>query len=372
MATQVIANRLPPRRSDLSLVQRDAWKLIGIGTVFTVLTLLAIVYLAPLVYMITTSFKSEAQLNEPEKPLLPTTYATFSYQGQALPLYDVTQDGTTRRLALLQELNRSKKVILIDPQDPSSAQITLNDRLPVLREAGVMKPVSYFDPKAEVYVTAADSTHMDFGRSFINTLAISGIGAIGAMVSASLVAYGFSRFRIPGANFLFLLLMATIILPPQVTLIPTYIVFQKIGWTGSLLPLIVPTFFSNAYNVFLLRQYFMGIPNEMDEAAKVDGASPIQTFLWVVVPQARAALITVFLFHFLVTWGEYYNALIFTSGSKEAQPLSVALGRFLQIYSAQPNMLMAGAVLTMLMPLLIFFLAQRAFMQGIVITGVDK
>jgi multiple sugar transport system permease protein len=155
-------------------------------------------------------------------------------------------------------------------------------------------------------------------------------------------------------------------------LIPTFIVFQKIGWTGTVLPLIIPHFFSNAYNVFLLRQYFMTIPTEMDEAAKVDGANPFQTFLWVIVPQARAALITVCLFHFLIIWSEFYNALIFTSGNKDAWPLSVALSAFQQQYSFQLNSMMAGALLTALAPLIIFFLAQRYFIQNIVITGVDK
>src|SRR5258708_6629723 len=136
MTTKATTNRSLALNGDLNLVKRDAWKLIGIGTVFALLTVLAIIYLAPMLYMVTTSFKSQEQMNEPDKPLLPITYSTFEYQGQALPLYDVTQDGQTRRLALLQELNRSKKIIMIDPQDSAATPITINDRLLTLQQTG--------------------------------------------------------------------------------------------------------------------------------------------------------------------------------------------------------------------------------------------
>jgi len=345
-----------------SRVQRDAWRLIGLGTALAIIAMVMIAFMAPMVYMVTTSFKSDAQMTDPTHPLLPQSTVTFSYQNKDLPEYNVPVDGTIRQLALL-EGTRAQSTF-IDPANPSGAPLILPIR------ALTLTKVTRFDPAPQTYQTAID--RMDFPRALTNTLAITLISSIGAVTSAALVAYGFSRFRIPGGNILFLVLMATIILPQQVTIIPAFIIYQKISWTSTLLPLIVPHFFSNAYNVFLLRQYFMTIPNEMDEAAKVDGANPLQTFLYVIVPQARAALVTVALFHFLVIWSEFYNALIFTSGSQESQPLSVALNRFQQLRGGQPNQMMAGAVLTMLVPVIIFFLAQRTFTQGVVITGVDK
>jgi multiple sugar transport system permease protein len=350
------------RRNQMNQVKRDAVRLVGLGTAIAVATMVALIFVSPFFYMLTTSFKNDQQLGLPSRPLLPMTPVTFNYQGQELPLYNVPINGVMRQLALKEQ--RRKSATFVDPQNPDADPIVYEDRVATLTQ------VMTFSPSLEVYTKA--SARMDFPRALLNTLAVTVISSFGAVVSAALVAYGFSRFRIPGSNVLFIVLMATIILPPQVTLIPTFIIFQKLGWIGTLLPLIVPHFFSNAYNVFLLRQYFLGIPNEMDEAAKVDGANPLQTFLWVVLPQARAALITVTLFHFIVIWGEFYNALIFTSGSHEAQPLSVALQRFQQQYSGQVNQMMAGAVLTMLAPLIIFFLAQRVFMQGVVITGVEK
>lgn len=376
MATEISTKRFfwQARGRASSGTKRDAMFYISMGTAITVLTFLAVVYVAPLIFMVNTSFKDAQQLADPEKPLLPMTPQTIVYhgtdqkykdlQGKDLTIYKVPTDSGIRELALLESTR--KESTFIDPKNPDGDEIVVPVRVVGLQK--VMK----FEAHPETYLTAVDAGHLNFLRSLLNTLAVAGISAIGAVTSAALVAYGFSRFNIPGGTVLFMVLLATIILPPQVTLIPAYIVFQKIGWVGTLLPLIVPHFFSNAYNVFLLRQYFMTIPTEMDEAAKVDGASPIQTFLWVIVPQARVALITVILFHFLVIWGEFYNALIYTTSNPDVQPLSVALQRFTQLYSSQPNQMMAGAVLTMLLPLVIFFFAQRTFMQGIVITGVEK
>ncbi len=355
-------------------IKKDAWFYVGLGTGIAILTLLSLLYLAPLIFMVNTSFKDAAQLADPSHPLLPQSPATYTYQGtdpkykaqvgKALPIYKVPTDSGVRELALLETTRKGST--FVDPQHPDAALITVPDR------AASLEKVMRLEPHPETYTIALDERHLNFVHALINTLAVAGISAIGAVTSAALVAYGFSRFNIPGGNVLFLILLSTIVLPPQVTLIPAFIAFQKIGWVGSLLPLIVPHFFSNAYNVFLLRQYFLSIPTEMDEAAKVDGANPIQTFLWVIVPQARVALVTVILFHFLVIWGEFYNALIYTTSNPDAQPLSVALQRFTQLYSSQPNQMMAGSLFTMLIPLVIFFFAQRTFMQGIVITGVEK
>jgi multiple sugar transport system permease protein len=186
------------------------------------------------------------------------------------------------------------------------------------------------------------------------------------------VAYGFTRFNIPYGNVLFIILLATIMLPPQVTQIPTYIVYRELGWIGTLAPLIVPHFFANAYNVFLLRQYMMGIPLELDDAARVDGANPLQILWHVIIPAARPAMAASYLFHFLFAWNDFQQPLIYIGGNEKNQVLAVGLQRFTQIYSQQQNLQMAAGILTMLVPLAIFFVAQRIFMQGVVITGVEK
>ena len=166
---------------------------------------------------------------------------------------------------------------------------------------------------------------IDFGRLLFNTVAIASIGTFGTLISSICVAYGFSRFRIPGKNGLFLLLLSTIILPFQVTLIPTFALFSSLGWTGTWLPLLVPHFFANAYNVFLLRQFFGTIPRDLDEAAMIDGASPFRILVSVILPQSIPAVVAVGLFHFFWAWNDYFLPLIYLQGNTAIQPISVGI-----------------------------------------------
>ena len=166
----------------------------------------------------------------------------------------------------------------IDPLAPDAAPIVWQGSWRTL------EPVWQFAPHWENFGEVWDL--IDYPRLLFNTIVIAVISTIGTLLSCTLVAYGFARFRFPGRNFLFTLLIATIFLPAAVTIIPTYTVFQKIGWVGTWLPLLVPAFFANAYDVFLMRQYFMTIPTEMDEAAAIDGAGPFRTLISVVLPQA--------------------------------------------------------------------------------------
>ena len=152
------------------------------------------------------------------------------------------------------------------------------------------------------------------------------------------MAYGFARFRFPGRSLLFTLLVATIFLPYAVTLIPTYTVFVKLGWVGTWLPLLVPTFFANAFDVFLLRQYLLTIPREMDEAAAIDGAGPFRTLISVLVPQAWPVIIAVAIFHFVYSWNDFFGPLIYLSTKPELQPLAVGLASFNGIHYREPGL----------------------------------
>jgi multiple sugar transport system permease protein len=154
------------------------------------------------------------------------------------------------------------------------------------------------------------------------------ITTFGAVMSASFVAYGFARFRIPGKNILFMLMLSTVILPGAVTLIPTYFVFLKLGWVGTWLPLIVPAFFSWGTNVFLLRQFFMSIPRELDEAAMLDGAGPFRIFFSIILPQSVPALTAVGLFHFFFAWNDFFGPLIYLAGNPDLFPITVGLTAF--------------------------------------------
>ena len=212
-------------------------------------------------------------------------------------------------------------------------------------------------------------TSVPFPRYLLNTLIVVFVGMFGMLLSSSLVAYGFSRFRAPWLNVLFLVLLSTIMLPRQVTLIPVYIFFQKMGWIDTLLPLIVPLFFANAYDVFLLRQFFMTIPLDMDEAAKIDGANPLQTLFYVLLPQARPALVAVGIFHFLFAWNDFYEPLIYLH-SRENWTVAVGLQTFDALYAVNTHLIMAASMVMVLPPILIFFFSQKIFTQGVVISGI--
>jgi len=207
-----------------------------------------------------------------------------------------------------------------------------------------------------------------------NTLIVSLIGTFGAVSSAVIVAFGFARFRIPGKDGLFLVLIMTIMLPFQVLLIPQYIAFRAIGWTGTWLPLIVPVFFANAYNVFLLRQYFLTLPRELDEAAQLDGASPLRILWSVIVPQAWPAIIAVSLFHFFFSWNDFFAPLIYLNSHPELATMTVGLQAFSATYASSGSgyLTQSASLLAMIVPVMIFFVAQRVFMRGVVISGVEK
>jgi multiple sugar transport system permease protein len=324
--------------------------------------LVMLLFLLPLGYMITLAFKPEDQLSAQNAPLWPAKPVTFKYNGQDLPLYNVPIDGTIKQLALVKGFREDAN--FVDPNDLGKGVFDWVGRYRVL------DPVYQFAPVMDNFNSAW--TDVNFPLLFRNTLIIAVISTIGTLLSCIMVAYGFARFKIPGKNILFIILISTIVLPPQATIIPLFILFTKIGWTGTWLPLLVPAFFANAYDVFLLRQYFMGIPKELDEAAEVDGANPLTTLIRVIVPQAIPAITAVTLFHFFYTWNDYFNPLVYLVGKEDLYPISVGIGKLVGTYGTHPARAMATAVLTMILPAILFFLAQRQFMQGVVSTGVEK
>ena len=286
----------------------------------------------------------------------------IEFQGETLELFQVPIDGDARELALL-AAGRT--------QSSSSTRPT---RTPRRHLAGLLA-----DARAGLgasrrtgRTSAAVWDLIDYPRLLFNTIAIALIGTIGTLLSCTLVAYGFARFRFPGRGLLFTLLIATIFLPAAVTIIPTYTIFVKLGWVGTWLPLLVPAFFANAYDVFLMRQYFLTIPTEMDEAAAIDGAGPFRTLWSVLLPQAWPVVIAVAIFHLVYSWNDFFGPLIYLSSKPELQPLAVGLSRFNGVHYRDPGLIQAGTLMTLVIPVVAFLLTQRFFTRGIVITGVEK
>lgn len=365
MATQVRTHppRVPPDTSYEHDRRGAAMRRLIVKVMVTSVALVILfMYLLPLGYSFVTSFKSKGQTSDVNAPVYPAETVRFEWQGSSYEVFEVPVDGELRRLALVDRGRRSSE--FIDPENPEAGLIEWEGRWRTL------------DP---VYETAIQWDNYPRAFRFINflqllrnTLFYAIVTTFAATFSAAIVAYGFARFRFPGRGLLFMVLISTIILPSQATLVPTYAVFFQLGWVGTWLPLIIPTFFSNAYNVFLLRQYFLTIPTEIEDAARVDGAGPIRTFVSIILPQAVPALMAVSLFHFFFAWNDFFGPLIYLAGSQDLLPLSVGLFRFNGLYSSEPQLIQAASILTMIIPLIIFFFAQRFFMQGVVITGVDK
>jgi multiple sugar transport system permease protein len=362
MTARSLAAPAVRRFSDRSPVSRAYRRYLGKASVTLFATMILTAYLLPLVYMTTTAFQQPGQASTPGAPIWPAAPLTGTYEGQQYPIYAVTIDGAVRNLMLVEPGRESS--VFVDPADPAATQIEWVGRWRTLSEAWT------FSPLIDNFTTVWNQ--LNFPRLLFNTIAIAGLSTLGAVLSSTLVAYGFARFRFPGKNLMFVVLIATIILPAQVTLLPTYIIFTRLGWNGTWLPLIIPHFFANAYNVFLLRQYFLSIPRDLDEAAMIDGAGPFRILRSVIVPQAVPAIIAVALFHFFFAWNDFFVPLLYLANKPELQPLSIGIQQYNALFATQPTLIQAASILTMVVPVAVFFVAQRAFMRGVVITGVDK
>jgi multiple sugar transport system permease protein len=332
------------------------------GLLTALAAFLVVLFLAPLAYMGVTSLKTEDMIADPKAPILPSTRATMEFEGENIDILRVPIDGDVRDMGIVQPGRQSS--VLVDPDNVEAGTIVWEGNWRTL------DPAFEFNPQWGNFSVAWE--RLDFLLLLRNTLVIALVGMVGTLVSSTLVAYGLSRFRIPWKKAIFIVLIATIILPRFVTLVPTYALFFRIGWVGTWLPLIVPHFFANAYNVFLLRQYFLTIPKELDEAATVDGANPLQTLWHVFLPQAIPALVAVCLFHFYFAWNDFFEPLIYLSTRPDLQPISVGLRQFNTLFDSQPHLIQAGALLSLFVPVIIFIFAQRVFLKGIDLAGVQK
>ncbi|WP_018757688.1 carbohydrate ABC transporter permease [Paenibacillus terrigena] len=205
-----------------------------------------------------------------------------------------------------------------------------------------------------------------------NTLIVLVPVLIGTVFSSALCAYGFARFKFKGKRWLFLVLLATMMLPGQVTMIPMFIMFKEVGWVDTFWPLIIPSFFGGgAFNIFLIRQFMRGIPRDLDEAAFMDGANRWQIFMKVMLPLSKPPLVAVGIFTFMGVWNDFQGPLIYLN-STEKYTLALGLSMFKGLYNIEWNMLMAATILIMLPVLIVFFVAQKYFIEGISISSAMK
>lgn len=317
----------------------------------------------PIQYMLSGSLSSKQVIKTVPTSLFPiegkqVEVPGYGSAGKRHFVYRVKIEGTTRELAYVGKEDR--QWVYVDPENPSERFLAP----PATPDDRVASVVFNWSNYSEAL------TKSPFPRYIANTLLILVLSTLGTVLSSVMVAYGFSRFYFPGRDVLFLVLLSTMMLPPQVSLIPSFVMFQKLGWYDTYLPLIVPSFFAvSAWNVFLIRQFLMGLPMELDDAARIDGCGPVRILTSVILPQCVPVLITVTLFAGVYWWNEYYYSLIYL---QDKMKFTVALGlqSFDSLYFNNNALKASATVMMMTPPILIFFFFQRYFIQGTVVSGV--
>jgi multiple sugar transport system permease protein len=278
--------------------------------------------------------------------------------------------GERRRRLLLSVANHSLAIVLGAAFIVPFIFVVLNSLMPASQ---VFSP--HLWPKSFQWSNYSNVFKLfDVARFTANTVIYAGLSTIGVVVSSIPVAYALARMRWRGRGVALLLVLSTLMLPAQVTIVPLYVIFVRLHWIGSLKPLIIPAFFGDAFSIFLLRQFFLTIPEELTDAARVDGANEWQIMTRVVVPLAKAGIAAIALFQFLYAWNDFFNPLVYSGSNTNSMTFAVAITQLMQaqyVHSGVPwNILMAGTVLFTIPVIVIFFFAQRVFIEGVTLTGV--
>ena len=221
----------------------------------------------------------------------------------------------------------------------------------------------------ENFVVAANYPGFPFLRFLWNSAFYATSVTIGTVLSCAAVGYGFARLRFPGRDVLFVITLGTLMIPGIVTFIPTFLIFKTLGWLGTYAPLIVPSFFGSGFFIFMMRQFFLGLPRELDDAARVDGAGEFRIFWQIMLPLVRPALLVMAVFTVMWTWQEFFAPLVYLQDIQQF-PLSLGLYTFRNRRNTEWHLMMAGATLTTLPLVIVFFFAQRYFLEGIKLTGI--
>lgn len=266
-----------------------------------------------------------------------------------------------------ESLEDGRKILMImEPASMKDKEVTLL--------AEQTEPVRHIGLRTQNYSEAIQYLPLETSNGLVylkNTLLLVVMGVIGTILSCSIVAYGFSRMKFPGKDKLFNVLLATMMLPGAVTLLPQFLIFRTLGWVDTLYPLWVPAFFGSAFNIFLLRQFFSQIPMELEDAAKIDGCTYIKTFWEIMMPQIKPALAVIAVWTFLGAWNNFMGPLIYIN-SPDHMPISYALQLFKgdRDGDSEPGLLMAFTSMTVVPVVAVFFFAQKYFIEGVTLSGL--
>lgn len=329
----------------------------------------SLLFLVPFAWLISTSLKTDEEQAVFPPVWLPTQQIASSTltntSGTPAPISWYRKDSEEQvKVAEMEELPTGAiRVQTIDGPTPGNQFETKRADLTKIRS---------FSPRWKNYSEALaflpKETH--FGLTFLgNTLYLTFLSVIGTLFASSLVAYSFARMTWPGKNLLFMVLLATMMIPGAVTMMPQFLIFRSLGWVDTLLPLWVPAFFGSAFNIFLLRQFFMSIPSELEDAAKIDGCGPFTTYWRIMLPQIKPALAAVSITGVMGAWNNFQGPLIYLS-SPEKMTLAYALQLYQQDHGGEPGLLMAASTLVVLPIIVLFFFTQRYFIEGISLSGL--
>lgn len=342
------------------------------------MTLLAgsFVFLIPFAWLISTSLKSDDEMAAFPPVWIPTQQIQLPEYPRAdglkagLSFYKPKTDPSAKpvRVAEMADLDTGEVRIKILP-DATSGNATGAEKVVTRSE---LTKVRHVAPRWENYSEALDflPPNTYHGLLFLgNTLLLTLLTSIGTVLSSSIVAYAFARLKWPGKHIWFGVLLATMMIPGAVTMMPQFLIFRTLGWYDSLRPLWVPAFFGSAFNIFLLRQFFMSIPGELEDAAKIDGCGPFGVYWRVMLPLVKPALAAIAIMSVLGAWNNFQGPLIYLS-SPEKMPLAYALQLYQTQHSGEPGLLMAASTLVVLPIILLFFFTQRYFIEGVSLTGM--
>ena len=319
--------------------------LVVFGTVFTL----------PFYWMISTSLKPAARIQKFPPDIIPMQIVSAKVDGRSREVYRA-KDGA--EFALIERLKGG--TVSVKPLRDAKAgprTVSMDDLAPAVR------------PGFEWSNYSRGLTFIPFADQLRNTLIISICCVIGTILSCSLVAYGLSKIDWRGRNTLFVIILSTMMLPAQVTMIPVFTIFVKLHWVNTFLPLIVPSLLGTPFFIFLLRQFFLGIPRELSEAARLDGCSEFGIYRRVVMPLSKPALATVGLFTFIGAWNEFLGPLIYLLDETK-YTLSLGLAMFTGQYGNEYGMLMAVSTVVTIPIIVLFFFTQRTFIQGMTMSGI--
>ena len=323
------------------------------------------IFLVPFVWLLSTSFKDDFEINRYPPVWIPTQQVTVKIDGHDCGVSKLQYDGKSCTVAELEELDGgNNRVQFLSPANIKGKFVIVSANKLIRNRVNGLKWRNYSD--------ALKFLPPEYKSGLVplwNTIFVTLLSIIGTLFSSSLVAYSFARLKWPGRDILFVVLLATMMIPGAVTMLPVFLIFRWLGWVDTLRPLWIGSFFSSAFNVFLLRQFFMTIPNDLEDAAKIDGCSLFGIYWRIMLPLIKPALAAVTIMTFMASWNNFMGPLIYIS-SPEKMTLAYALQLFQGAHGGERAMMMAASTLVMLPVLLVFFFTQRYFIQGVTLTGI--